>query len=325
MKKVLVLGNFWHGNWSQTIHKELLGLGHKSTHINVRYLPKFKNRLLEKANKYAHLNQLQNTIQKQIEGIEYDYCLVITPYDIPVKTYRLIKQKNIKLIGWWGDDPMAKGVIADTMHLFDKIFLVDRSWIYRAKFFNKNIEYLPHGFSPKNFFPNQKTIENDLVFIGDSSKGKMDGHLRAQTLKILHENNIKVSLYGDKHWNVLFPQYPFLKKIYKGIVNSPEKLNQIYNSSKIALNVHHSQLEEGTNQRTFEASGSGVFQVSDYKKVIEEEFGENIATYTNPNELLETVNFFLQNEKDRNEKAEKAHLIASANNTYKKRLATLFT
>lgn len=323
MSKILVLGNRWHGNWSTTVSSELQALGHESDHVDVRYTPSYRNKYLEKINRKIFTSSIQRTLLNQVENKKYDYCIVITPYDIPIETYNLIKQKNIKLVGWWGDDPMIKGVISETMTVFDKIFLVDKSWINKSTFFNKKVDYLPHAFSPKHFFYQKQDKTHDVIFVGHSSKGKMDGHLRAQTLKLLHDNNIKVSLFGDKYWKILYPQYPCLKKMFKGQIENQEELNELYNSAKISLNIHHSQLETGTNQRTFEASGSRAFQVSDYKEVIENEFGRDIATYKNPEDLIKIVKFYLQNKKEREDQAHGAQQKALEKHTYAKRLESL--
>ncbi|GAH07129.1 unnamed protein product, partial [marine sediment metagenome] len=85
-----------------------------------------------------------------------------------------------------------------------------------------------------------------------------------------------------------------------------EKLPELYMRAKIVLNDHHKTMKQFgfINNRTFDLAALKVFQISDYVKGMEE---LKIVTYRNPEDLREKLDYFLQNENERER-------IASINN-----------
>jgi len=75
-------------------------------------------------------------------------------------------------------------------------------------------------------------------------------------------------------------------------------LPQLYMRAKIVLNDHHKTMKQFgfINNRTFDLAALRSFQISDYVKGIEE---LGIVTYQNPADLREKLDYFLQNEKER--------------------------
>ncbi len=325
MKKILVLGNHWHGNWSRTLTDELEAMGYQSEHVNVRYERKFSINFIESFRKNIFFSRLEKSLIKRFSTDKnIDRIIVITPYGIPVKVWQTVRAQETPLIGWWGDNPTRKGSLTASMEYFDKIFLVDESWIKNVREFNPHIYFLPNAGSEKNFYPIPHTEKKyDVSFIGDSFGGAKDGKYRTELLNHLLENGIKVTLFGDKKWKVFFHSFPLLKNIFKGPINSPCKLNELYNQSKIVLNIHHSQLESGTNQKTFEVALAGGFQIADYRENIKNEFGDTIALFRSKEELLEKVTYFLSHEEERATLAKESREIALKNDTYQKRIEIL--
>lgn len=325
MKKILVLGNHWHGNWSCTLTDELKATGYQSEHVNVRYERKFRINLIESFRKKVFFARLEKTLIKKFStDKDIDRVIVITPYGIPVKVWQTIRAQEIPLIGWWGDNPTRKGSLTASMEYFDKIFLVDESWIKNVRGFNPHIYFLPNTGSEKNFYP-IPTIEKkyDVSFIGDSYGGAKDGQYRAELIEYLAKNRINVTLFGDTKWKVFFPSFPLLKNIFKGPIDSPRALNELYNQSKTVLNIHHGQLESGTNQKTFEVALAGGFQIADYRENIKNEFGDTVALFRSKEELLEKVTYFLSHEEERARLAKESREIALKNDTYQKRIEVL--
>jgi spore maturation protein CgeB len=325
MKKIVVLGNHWHGNWSHTLTDELKATGYQSEHVNVRYERKFRINLIESFRKKVFFARLEKTlIKKFLTDKEIDRVIAITAYGVPVEVWKAIHASGIRLIGWWGDDPTRKGKLTESMQYFDKIFLVDESWIKNVREFNPHIYFLPNAGSEKNFYP-IPTIEKkyDVSFIGDSFGGAKDGKYRAELVEYLAKNKIKVALFGDTKWKVFFHSFPLLKNIFKGPIDSPHALNELYNQSKIVLNIHHSQLHSGTNQKTFEVALAGGFQIADYIENIKNEFGDTVALFRSKEELLERVTYFLSHEEERATLAKESREIALKNDTYQKRIEIL--
>lgn len=325
MKKVVILGNSWHGNWSYSLFRALTKNSDISVqHIDVR--PRHIRTGIFHIDSYIQKISLI-VINKKIRCsvLENSYYIVITPHTISKETYDILKQKNITLIAWLGDDPFRKGKASMYLPFFDHIFVVDRSWIQKIESFNPNVSCLPHAFSQSTFFPIQNMPKKyDVVFVGDSFQGTGDGLYRANLLKALYENGISITLFGDKGWLSLSKERPylFLKTIYQGSIKQGEALNEVYNQSRIVLNIHHRQVQDGANQRIFEASGSFAFQISDRQNLIQDIFTGSIPLYSDEKELVQKVRYFLENEHERLEKAKHAHQKVQEH-TYDKRAYTL--
>ena len=322
--KILVLGNRWHGNWSSTLHDELLTLGHDSKHIDVRFIRKTPIYKMDVLRKKIFLIKLRIKLYREISKRKVDRIIVITPYSIPKEIWTYVKEKNVPLVGWWGDDPILKKVPVECTKLFDRVYLVDKTWVEKTKIINPNAFYLPHAASIKNFHPTPKRQKlYDITFVGDSFSGNSEGVKRAEILKVLYENNLSPILFGDAGWNKLLSKYPFIKEIYKGPIIRPGQLNSVYNSSKIVLNIHHSQIKSGTNQRTFEAAASKAFQLSDYRDSVVLHFGESIETYSSSEELVKKASFFLTHPRERMRRAKKSYKTILEKHSYVQRIKIL--
>lgn len=325
MIKVTILGNSWHGKWSQSLFQTFKKYNNVSVrHLNVRFKSiktgvYFIDKYIKKIITYIINIKIKNSI------IEKSYYIIMTPDTILQETWKLLKQKNVILVAWLGDDPFRKGKASMYLPFFDHVFVIDRSWIKNIQTFNSNVSCLPHAFSKEIFFPIEDCVKKyDVMFVGDSFKGEGDGLYRANLLKALHDNGISISLFGDKGWLSIAKQdqYIFLKRIYKGPIKKIEDLNKAYNQSHIVLNIHHRQVRDGANQRIFEASGSLAFQISDKQNLIQDLFEGSIPMYSDKEELIQKILYFLNEERERLEKAKKAHRKAQEN-TYDKRIYAL--
>ena len=322
--KILMLGNEWHGNFSLSLYWNLQKMGIDCGHIKMNHEWK-PNRFLNKIEKILFVKKLNKLLIDEINKNDTSLILVISGYNILPKTYELIKSKQIPMIAWIGDDPFKKTDIFNNLHYFSKVFLVDQEWVNLTKYLYPKAEFLPHAADPEVFYPinPRRKYENDIVFVGSSYHSSPDGLLRAEILKTLFENGFDIKLYGDNGWKKLFSKYPFLEKIFMNKMVGPQELNTIYNSTKIVLNIQHSELKSGTNQRTFEIASAGAFQLVDYQRPIGELFNGNIITFNSSSDLVEKAKHYLTHEEERDKLAEKAREIVINNHTYKIRIEKL--
>ena len=104
---------------------------------------------------------------------------------------------------------------------------------------------------------------------------------------------------------------------------APDELNTIYNTAKIVLNIHHSQLTTGTNQRTFETAAARAFQLADHRPAIAALYQGCSITFTSAEDLLQKARYYLSHEPERERMADQARAITLAHNTYKHRIEIL--
>jgi len=318
MGKIIILGNTWHGNWSLSLYREMERLGYTVEHVDVRLEKYFSLYRLESFRKKLLNKKLYKRLSKKLKESSVDTCVVMTPYTVPISFLNELKAEGVRLVGWWGDDPMIKADLTKHMPLFDHIYLVDNAWIPHARFFNSNTSYLPHAASSDIFRPLNIEKKYDVSFIGDSFGGNMNGTYRARSIDLLRKAGVSVALFGDAGWKNI----PEMRGLYQGFIDGTKALNEVYNASHIALNIHHSQLIEGTNQRSFEAALSGTLQIADKRSALDDIFGKTIPTYNSPEELVTLATSLLADEEKMKKLRDEAKTIAQTQ-TYTERIAVL--
>ncbi len=112
------------------------------------------------------------------------------------------------------------------------------------------------------------------------------------------------SLYG-------WLKFPFKNCIVNGSFSSSE-INEIYNSSKICLNIQHKQNKSGYNPRTIEIMASGSFQLSNFTQGMRKNHWDDIiGEYKDEQDLVSKVKFYLEQDMLRKKMAESARLQVS--------------
>ncbi len=86
------------------------------------------------------------------------------------------------------------------------------------------------------------------------------------------------------------------KNSYKGYVDTPKELANIYVSSKINLDIKNEN-EKYINYRCLEIAASGGFVIAPYNKTVIKYFddGKDIETYNDKLDLIDKIRFYLKN------------------------------
>jgi glycosyltransferase involved in cell wall biosynthesis len=147
----------------------------------------------------------------------------------------------------------------------------------------------------------------DLVFVGSSRNQKRD------MVEWCFNENLPLKLFG-KGWD----NDPKAQALIKGEYVSNEELPKLYSTSRIVLNDHWPDMRNNgfISNRIFDACASGTLVITDPVKGLEEVFGDSVVVVRNQKELAERVNFFLHDERKRQEKAAEAHRIAINGHTF---------
>jgi spore maturation protein CgeB len=323
---ILIVGTTWHGNFSRFLFSSMQGMDIPCRHFSTRYEQR-PNRILNALQYRFFVNRLNAALLRELESAAIDRIILIAPYNILPGTWQKIKAKKISVIGWFGDNPFTKGIIFDSLQYCDRVYLVDEAWVDRVQYLHPRVAYLPHAADEETFYPveQDKTYTMDVVFIGDSFNGTKDGLLRARIIKILADTRIKTAVYGDPGWRALLADVPGLQHSVTCATVSPEEVNRIYNTAKIVLNIHHSQLTAGTNQRTFEIAAAGAFQLADFRPAISALYQDCSVTYSSAEDLLQKARYYLTHGPEREQLACQARARTLEHNTYKHRIKTLIS
>jgi spore maturation protein CgeB len=111
---------------------------------------------------------------------------------------------------------------------------------------------------------------------------------------------------SNLNWKGIIPD-----NMYKGQYVPNEILNQYYSSAKIVLNDHRPDMKKHgfINNRIYDAKASGTLVISDYIKEIDDIYKGSVPMYQTKEELKHLLNYYLNNEEERQELAKKAQEI----------------
>jgi spore maturation protein CgeB len=177
--------------------------------------------------------------------------------------------------------------------------------------------YIPHSSNQDLFFDTKKQKNVDFSFIG----------------RLIHgDRNEREYLFDvhDKFSDLTHHCYGYN---YKHITNreiSYFALNDMYNETKVNLNFHYpsQKIDKGTkenciqfNTRLYDIAMSNQFQMCDSEHIIEE--FEDTIPYINKDEWLYKFEYYLNNDKIRNDIAYKSNQVALRKHTCKARMKKL--
>ena len=138
---------------------------------------------------------------------------------------------------------------------------------------------------------------------------------RKEVLELLSwEHRVDLYTYEDT------PKLPKVRN--RGTAEVMEEAPKIYRCVKINLNISLKSILTGIPLRAFEIMGSGGFLLSNYQRDFEECFcnGADYVYYTDYEDLVEKVEYYLSHEKERKEIARNGYENVKKNHTYRNRV-----
>lgn len=114
--------------------------------------------------------------------------------------------------------------------------------------------------------------------------------------------------------------------IHPGLDYSSFEIYQIYNSSKININISLHCIESGLPQRIFDVMAAGGFMLTNYQAEIEDLFiiGEEIEVYHNIEELFDKVDYYYSHDAERRRIAKRGQKKVLMFHSYEKRFCEVF-
>lgn len=164
----------------------------------------------------------------------------------------------------------------------------------------------------------------DCVFIGGLSKD-VD---KIPFLEKLAER-VKIDFWG--YGKPMVDKSSPIWKTYHGEAWGEDML-EILGQSKIVINRHtqkigkHFESKYANNVRLFEATGMGALLITDMKENLKDFFiiGDEIITYSSLEELVNSINYFLKHDGEREEIAKAGQKRTLKDHTYEVRAKQLY-
>ena len=167
----------------------------------------------------------------------------------------------------------------------------------------------------KKFYPLDIEKKYDVTFIG-APYGKRIDYVR-EAIK----NKINIKVFG-KGWD----KFNDIKEYWGGYV-SADDMNMIINQSKINLNfMWSSQGGYQVKGRNFELSGCNVFQLCNFGEELLEYFEPNIniGVFNNKKDFIEQINYYLKNNKKREQIADNSFNLTMEKHTWNIKFKEIF-
>tara|TARA_Y100000034_G_scaffold20722_2_gene23730 strand:- start:2038 stop:3714 length:1677 start_codon:yes stop_codon:yes gene_type:complete len=285
-----------------------IGSSKKYSHYQLFYLPLkklFREAILFDPRKvrFSHgSEQMNKMFLSLVKKEKPDYVFVIVGRDeLTIETMEMIKKisPKTKIIALVGDDDTQ----FETLKRYQGFF-VDCNLIAQPNY-EKN--YRKNGM--KNIYPtvgvnldiyksmNTKKIY-DVTFIGAPSKPRLD------ILRFLVNNKVNLKIFG-RGWE----NYSEFKDIYLGSLET-ENVIKVINQTKINLALSKNTLGVlHFKGRVFELPACKSFTLVDYFSGYMKFFKKDkeIVMFKNENDLLEKINYYLKNEKEREKIADNSY------------------
>lgn len=281
-----------------------------------------------------YLNANAVELEREVMGKKPEYVLVMNGGIVTEETRRFCDRSGTKLVLWAYDNIARFRWVADHARDYDMAYTYEPQDVKPLAELTPT-KYLPLAYDPEAYrrLEGSDRKETDLCFVGSVAEVRPE---RRQLLGgITRElSGLRIEIWSDtKHWYSPF-KYQQILAIRSGRnldlrlqTADHSEINELYNRSKICLNIHHPQSRGAVNPRSFEILGSGGLLLTDREmqgiELLEE--GRDYACYSSLDDLLTKVKAFVADSEKRKKIAESGHSIAERAHTYKARASAILS
>lgn len=296
-----------------------------------------QNRIQKRLSRKKFLTEFfhrQNiTYIEDAKNFKPDYVLVLNNSRINEEFLQYCNQNKIPIFMYCIDSIRWCDKALDYMHYYDEIFSYEPSDSNIEFKPNKFVKFLPLGADSEIYKPNENINKfYDLCFVGSLDKHRLK--ILESVAKYAYKNNFNLTVFTSIQlfhipsiW--LLPKllvrrlkynykYPHLMKCINNRPIIGKELSDLYNNSKICLNIHlgtYPGMHTGPNPRTFELLGCRAFEIIDEghidKTLLKSE--RDLVEFKTVDDLVEKIDFYLKNETLRNKIANQGYLTVKEN------------
>ncbi|MGG6311755.1 CgeB family protein [Paenibacillus macerans] len=264
-----------------------------------------------------------------------DLLLALDGLELPADYVDAVRAMGIPTAVWFTDDPYYTDITVPLSPHYDYVFTLERNCIepYLAAGCS-HVHYLPFAAYPEHYRPTliQSKVRRTLSFIGSAYWNRVH-YLRPVMAPLMEQGLLINGIWWDR-----LPEFPiYADRIELGKWMGPVETAEVYSGSKVIINLHRSPLDGDVNNngagilaaspnpRTFEISACATLQLVDARDDLASFYtpGEEIETFSTPEELVDKTRFYLTHEKERREIALRALERTLRDHTYGNRLNEL--
>lgn len=237
------------------------------------------------------------------------------------ETLAYFRQKS-KVLLWMYDSVLRSDRSQCINHIdyVDGFFCFEGKDVVYFKSLNKTAYFLPLACDTHVYYPIENKKDIDILFVGTiyTSPNRIR-ILKLIATKYSHLNLLFYGHYKPYYKNLMKWLFSENRKVFKNVNIAPEKVNELFSRTKIALNIHNAQSTNGANQRVFEIGGAKAYQICDKNSYIQSLYPNGEAgLYTSDEELFALIDEAILHDKSVN--AAKGYEIIINGQTFKHRV-----
>lgn len=235
------------------------------------------------------------------------------------------RKQGAKVALWFFDSMTHIPLCEDNITAVDAVFCYEQTDIPIIKErYGVEAYFLPQAVDPELYYPLKKSETKeplfDLVFAGDIFHSARRRDIIQAV--VAHYPQLRIRVWGDyKPWykNPLKWLLRERRDVYQNRNTSAEQLNHDYNHSRIVLNIHIEQQQDGANPKVYEICASGAYQICNANPYLEQFFAHGeVGLYHNLDELFALIDHALTH--DMSEQSRQACQQVSSAHTFQQRM-----
>lgn len=274
-------------------------------------------------------------VVKLAQSIQPDVVLALNGVVFPEEQLLALRHAGIKTAVWFTDDPYYTDWTVHIAPRYDFVFTLELSCVpFYEALGCPRVYYAPFAADTQLFRPKQVEhhYHSDICFIGTAFWNRVE-MIDALAPYLAQRKTVIIGWWWDrlKHYDQLAHQ------IQLGTWLSAEETASYYNGAKIVINLHRASDDSSINfneaglpalslnPRSFEIASCGAFQLTDVRHELHHHFvpGEEIATFPDYASLPGLLDYYLNNEVERERIAVNGMSRAHRDHAYVQRLTTM--
>ena len=285
-------------------------------------VPKIKYLMTESFDKFSRPKKLFNYLlgwqiaRIQIQQLKPDIIWFFDPAHTPPILMKTVPNRNSILKVAHISSPLPN---LKWFENYDLMISSQRSNVNKWNEMNLRAEYFKQAVDQESCYSiDWERRKLPLTFIGGISD------LHSKRLQILEKisNEFEIKLFGPGKENI--PKSSNLQNKWKNPVWGKE-MYEILANSKLSLNIHGDiSQSEAANLRLLEVTGSGALLLTENQPNLGEYFnGEEVVTYESINDLVEKINYYMNNDEAASQIAAAGRKRTLMDHTYDNRVIDL--
>ena len=300
--------------YADCVLRTLHATGHQATFFPMREfyttIPYWKRKLYKLGCEFlrtAHEKTWEKAFLTQVECQRPDVVLVLNGTMLSVALAKTLSQLGNSLVLWLWDGVVRFGEeqLRQLLPYLSCVAVFERRDLRLLEDYGGRALYLPLGYDEALYSVEEGGMRDiDITFIGMPSEERLEILDAVSHYAVSRNRTLFVGgrWYDDRFWKRLSfkKRHPVLYSFVENRLLTIEEAARIYRRSRICLNIGMKE-HFSINPRTFELLASGALQIMDARQEGNGRvrIGVDLLQYKDTEQLIELIDYYLQNESAR--------------------------